>query len=112
MSMAKLMGGPNESFCRLHHLAVTKWRFQLMSRKPRTSLLISNGDAPESQRLFNPTRFTVARKRKGLTKIELARQAGVALRSIKAYELGEYPPSEDALAKIVSVSGFPLDFFF
>ncbi|MGH9756625.1 MAG: helix-turn-helix domain-containing protein, partial [Candidatus Acidiferrales bacterium] len=62
--------------------------------------------------MFNPTRLTVARKRRGLTKIEFARQIGVALRSFKAYELGEHPPSDEVLGRIASVSGFPVDFFF
>jgi Zn-dependent peptidase ImmA (M78 family)/transcriptional regulator with XRE-family HTH domain len=62
--------------------------------------------------MFNPTRLTVARKRRGLTKIEFARQMNASLRSFKAYELGEYPPSEEAVTKIASVSGFPADFFF
>jgi Zn-dependent peptidase ImmA (M78 family)/DNA-binding XRE family transcriptional regulator len=83
-----------------------------MSRKLQTSSLRSSGEVPKSERMFNPTRLNVARKRRGLTKIEFAKQMGVALRSFKAYELGEYPPSEDAINKIASVSGFPADFFF
>src|SRR5258707_12341668 len=81
-----------------------------MSRKLQASTLMSSAEVPES-RLFNPTRLTVARKRRGLTKIEFARQVGVGLRSVEAYELGESPPRDDAMAKIVSVSGFPIDFF-
>jgi Zn-dependent peptidase ImmA (M78 family)/DNA-binding XRE family transcriptional regulator len=62
--------------------------------------------------MFNPSRLMVVRKRKGLTKIEFAKRTGIALRSFKAYELGEYPPPKDVLARIVSVSGFPSEFFF
>jgi len=63
---------------------------------------------------FNPTRLTLARKRRGFTKGELARLIGVDLRSITAYEAGEYPPSEDTLARISSASAleFPTDFFY
>jgi Zn-dependent peptidase ImmA (M78 family) len=63
-------------------------------------------------RVFNPSRLTVARKRRGLTKIEFATRARIPLRSFKAYELGEYPPPGDVVARFVSVSGFPLKFFF
>src|ERR1700688_2829625 len=112
MKTVKWMGGPNVLFYLPRHLVVTKRRFQLMSRKLQTSSLRSSGEVPKSERMFNPTRLNVARKRRGLTKIEFAKQMGVALRSFKAYELGEYPPSEDAINKITSVSGFPADFFF
>jgi len=67
---------------------------------------------PKSERIFNPTRLTIARKRRGLTKIDFATRTGIPLRSFKAYELGEYPPPDDVLAKFASVSGFPLEFFF
>jgi Zn-dependent peptidase ImmA (M78 family) len=85
-----------------------------MSPRPRKSTLRSsaNGRVPESAGMFNPSRLTVARKRKGLTKIEFSKRTGIALRSFKAYELGEYPPPNDVLARIVSVSGFPSEFFF
>lgn len=83
-----------------------------MSRKRQTSSSRLRGEVPKSARLFNPARLTLARKRRGLTKIEFARQMGVALRSFEAYELGEYPPQKDATAKIASVSGFPAEFFF
>jgi len=62
--------------------------------------------------MFNPSRLAVARKRRGLTKIEFAKRMGVSLRAFKGYELGEYPPSDDAVQQISSVSGFPVDFFF
>ena len=83
-----------------------------MSRKPHQSSLRSSDEVLKSERMFNPTRLAVARKRRGLTKIEFARRMGVALRSFKAYELGEYPPSDEAISQIASVSGFPVDFFF
>jgi len=62
--------------------------------------------------MFNPNRLSLARRRKGLTKSGLATQIGVDLRSVSAYESGEYPPSEDTLHKIHSVLNFPIDFFF
>jgi Zn-dependent peptidase ImmA (M78 family) len=82
-------------------------------RLPKSTLGSSaKPSVPKSGRVFNPSRLTVARKRKGLTKIEFATRTGIPLRSFKAYELGEYPPPQDLLAKFVSVSGFPSEFFF
>ena len=62
--------------------------------------------------LFNPTRLSLARKRRGLTMTKLAAAVGVEPRSISAYEKGELAPEEDRLAKLSSVLGFPEEFFF
>jgi len=78
--------------------------------KPQTSRSIS-ADVPDSEE-FNPTRLTLARKRRGLTKAELAEKIGVDPRAITAFESGEYPPSEDTLRSISGVLTFPLTFFF
>lgn len=83
-----------------------------MSPKLPTSSSISSAEMPRPREMFNPSRLTVARKRRGLTKIEFAKQMGVSLRSFKAYELGEYPPPNEILSKIVSVSEFPPEFFY
>jgi Zn-dependent peptidase ImmA (M78 family)/DNA-binding XRE family transcriptional regulator len=64
-----------------------------------------------SRQMFNPSRFGCARKRKGLTKSQLARQIGVDLRSVVAYESGETIPREHTLERIVDATGFPADFF-
>jgi Zn-dependent peptidase ImmA (M78 family)/DNA-binding XRE family transcriptional regulator len=61
--------------------------------------------------LFNPTRLTLARKRRGYTKTELAKRLGVIPRAVIAFEAGEYAPSEGTLAVIESVLGFPREFF-
>ncbi len=81
-----------------------------MFHKLQISLSMSSGAVPESH-VFNPTRLTLVRKRKGLTKSRLARQIGVDLRSVSAYESGEYPPREETLNRIVSVLCFPIEFF-
>ncbi len=47
-----------------------------------------------------------------MTKIAFAKKIGVALRSFKAYELGEYPPTEETVDRMAAVSGFPVEFFF
>ena len=81
-------------------------------RLPKSTLRSSAKSVDKPGPFFNPSRLTVARKRKGLTKVEFATRTGIPLRSFKAYELGEYPPPDDLLPKFVSVSGFPLEFFF
>jgi Zn-dependent peptidase ImmA (M78 family)/DNA-binding XRE family transcriptional regulator len=68
-------------------------------------------DVHEAQDVFTPSRLTVARKRRGLTKIELARQIGVEWRSVSGYEAGEYPPSGETLTKIATTLKFPIAFF-
>lgn len=60
---------------------------------------------------FNPTRLTLARKRRGLTKSELAKAIGVDLRAVSAFEAGEYPPAEQTLFFIQKALAFPSEFF-
>jgi Zn-dependent peptidase ImmA (M78 family)/transcriptional regulator with XRE-family HTH domain len=61
--------------------------------------------------VFNPSRLTLARKRRGLTKLELAFRVGVDLRAISAFEGGEYAPSEETQTKVCSALEFPEEFF-
>lgn len=61
---------------------------------------------------LNPTRLTLARKRRGFSKTELAQKVGVDLRAISAYEAGEYPPSKETMAALASALVFPIAFFF
>jgi len=60
---------------------------------------------------FNPTRFAVARKRRGYTKSELAEKLGVTLRTITSYETGESAPSMETFVRLQTVLGFPPAFF-
>ncbi len=60
---------------------------------------------------FNPRRFALARRRRGLKKIELAREIKVSLKSIMNYEAGDAPGS-DTMGRIVDVLKFPESFFF
>jgi Zn-dependent peptidase ImmA (M78 family)/DNA-binding XRE family transcriptional regulator len=62
--------------------------------------------------MFNPTRFDLARRRRGLTKTGLAEVLGVDRRTIRGYEAGEYPPAPDTLARVSEVLKFPASFFF
>ena len=67
---------------------------------------------PESSKMFNPNRLSVARKRQGLTKTELAERAGIDLRSVSAYEAGIYPPKLETAKNLSTALRFPIDFFF
>ena len=61
---------------------------------------------------FNPSRLTLARKRRGLTMTRLAELVGVEVRSVSAYEKGEFKPDSDKLINLAKVLRFPTDFFF
>lgn len=60
---------------------------------------------------FNPRRLTLVRERKGFSKSELAKLIGVDLRTIVAYESGEFCPSPEALHRLERALGFPASFF-
>src|ERR1700693_2631705 len=83
-----------------------------MLLKGRRVMLLRSSDVDEVGELsFNPSRLTVARKRRGLTKIELAQKIGVDWRSVSGYEAEEYPPSEETLGRIATVLKLPVAFF-
>jgi Zn-dependent peptidase ImmA (M78 family)/transcriptional regulator with XRE-family HTH domain len=60
---------------------------------------------------MNPSRLTLVRKRKGLTKIAFAEQIGVDRKSVQAYEAGLSVPSEETMRRIVQFTDFPPEFF-
>lgn len=62
--------------------------------------------------VFNSTRLTLARKRKGWTKTQLAKELDLTPRSISAYEAGDQQPSALTVALLADKLGFPRDFFF
>ena len=62
--------------------------------------------------MFNPTRFTFARIRRGLKKTELAEKVMLTVRSITAYETGEFPPEPDRMKQIAAFLQFPVEFFY
>ena len=62
--------------------------------------------------MFNPQRLSFARRRRGLTKKQLASKVGVDPRSITAFEAGEYQPIEGTLLALVRILDFPQNFFF
>jgi len=69
------------------------------------------GAVEETPGVFNPTRLAIARKRRGLTKGELASKLKLTPRAITAYETAEYPPSDETLSRIAHLLDFPVSFF-
>lgn len=61
--------------------------------------------------MFSPTRVTIARHRRGLTKNELAQAAGLSSRAISGYESGDMEPSEETMSVLSRVLRFPTSFF-
>lgn len=62
--------------------------------------------------MFNPSRFALARRRRGMKKRALAEKIGVTERSVSAYEHGNQEPEPDTLRKIANTLRFPEAFFF
>lgn len=61
---------------------------------------------------FNPARLTLARRRRALTKVELAERVSLTARRIAAFEnQGEVPP-QSTLQEIAKVLDFPENFFY
>jgi Zn-dependent peptidase ImmA (M78 family)/DNA-binding XRE family transcriptional regulator len=60
---------------------------------------------------FSGGRLSLARRRRGLSKSDLAASAGVDARSISNYENG-MTPRADVLRRLAHELGFPLSFFF
>jgi Zn-dependent peptidase ImmA (M78 family)/DNA-binding XRE family transcriptional regulator len=65
----------------------------------------------DTGQVANPTRLELARRRRGLSKTRLAQLVGVELRSISAYEKGEFSPSAETLAALARELRFPIEFF-
>lgn len=62
--------------------------------------------------MFNSTRFSLARRRRGMKKRELADRIGVSERSVSAYEKGDQEPEASTLKRIGEALNFPEKFFF
>ena len=62
--------------------------------------------------MFNRSRLTLARKRRGMTKVQLAEATGIATRTLTAYEGGERVPSPEVVEALVAALDFPMPFFF
>jgi Zn-dependent peptidase ImmA (M78 family)/DNA-binding XRE family transcriptional regulator len=60
---------------------------------------------------FTPSRLVLARKRRGVTKKELADRAGISTRILTSYESDEKRPSASTLARLAEVLDFQIGFF-
>lgn len=60
---------------------------------------------------FNPNRLRLARRRRGWSKVRLANEAKVGVRSIQVYENEGIEPSDTALATLATALRFPVEFF-
>lgn len=79
---------------------------------PQNLTYLSKGGGNLDTAIFNPSRLTFARTRRGLKKAELAAKVDVTPRSITAYEMGEFPPEPERLNQIASALKFPENFFY
>ncbi len=61
--------------------------------------------------MFNPSRLTLARQRRGMTKTKLAAEAQLAVRSVSGYEAGDMVPSDATVGDLARILRFPNDFF-
>lgn len=62
--------------------------------------------------MFNPLRLTLARKRRGMKKRELAERIGLTEKSISNYEAASQEPESSTLRRLSEVLRFPEEFFF
>jgi Zn-dependent peptidase ImmA (M78 family)/DNA-binding XRE family transcriptional regulator len=61
--------------------------------------------------MFNPTRLSVARRRRGWTKTRLAAKTGLTVRSITEYEAGRTDPLPETVDRLAVALTFPVAFF-
>lgn len=59
---------------------------------------------------MNPTRLSIARRKRGLTKKALAERADMGARTITAYERGEIEASPEATSRLAVALNFPVAF--
>ena len=62
--------------------------------------------------LFNPLRLRLARRRRGLSKVKLARKAELTTRSVYDFESGKQRPADDTASRLADSLEFPVSFFF
>jgi Zn-dependent peptidase ImmA (M78 family)/transcriptional regulator with XRE-family HTH domain len=61
---------------------------------------------------LTPSRLVLARQRRGLSRVALARASGVSEKSLQGYENGTHQPSPEAVKAIASTLRFPPTFFY
>lgn len=60
---------------------------------------------------FNPSRLSLARKRRGFTKNDLSRATDLSLKSLTTYEKGTQRPTALTVARLADALNFPVEFF-
>ena len=61
---------------------------------------------------FNASRLSLARRRRGLSRVALAKSVGVSPFTLRAYEVVARRPPEDVVDACSHVLQFPIDFFY
>jgi Zn-dependent peptidase ImmA (M78 family) len=61
--------------------------------------------------MFTPSRLTLARQRRGLTKVKLAQACGLDVQTLSRYEAGRMEPTDDSISRLGLALDFPVDFF-
>jgi Zn-dependent peptidase ImmA (M78 family)/DNA-binding XRE family transcriptional regulator len=61
--------------------------------------------------MFTASRLNLARRRRGLTQVELSRRVGLTAQSLSNYENGRQTPSAQVIERLATVLGFPTSFF-
>lgn len=60
---------------------------------------------------FNPSRLDLARRRRGITKTELAGELGLSTGILRAYERGDKKPTSQTIDRMADVLAYPPSFF-
>ncbi len=60
--------------------------------------------------MLTPSRLTLARKRRGLSLVQLAAATQVSVRSLSGYENGRQEPSQDTLSRLAAALDVPVGF--
>jgi Zn-dependent peptidase ImmA (M78 family)/DNA-binding XRE family transcriptional regulator len=60
--------------------------------------------------MFTPSRLSLARKRRGMTLVELSVATGVSVRSLSAYENGRQRPTPAVLGRLAAAVDLPVQF--
>jgi Zn-dependent peptidase ImmA (M78 family)/DNA-binding XRE family transcriptional regulator len=61
---------------------------------------------------LSPSRLTIARQRRGLSKSELASRVGISAKTLAAYESDAAEPRGDAVRQLAAELDFPIAFFY
>ncbi len=61
--------------------------------------------------MFTPSRLSLARRRRGFSKVRLAQAAGLTAKSITDYESGRSQPQRATVQRLADALGFPAAFF-